>query len=372
MAIAVAPPPGGAMRLRVRQHGTCGFSLMDGGTMDDRLFEGNEELAERLEMAREAVSMSAEADQLLEALQDDIVEDVIAGEYVGGPDEGIPIEGDAEEGVVEGAVGGTAGVQQGLPPVVRTEPRPIEGRLTTPIVRVPREIEQCTGIVVHGHRLRSFIYTTDVAIIRNTNADAILAVYPFTGHPVITQAIISVARAPVFTGVGGGTTTGQRVFELAMFAEMQGVQGVVLNAPAPVETIEHVAGIIDVPIVATILEWDDVARAKVAAGASIVNVAAGRETANVVRRLREEYPDLPVIATGGRTGASILETIEAGANAISWTPPAAQDLQGSMMDSYRAGELGPGHGDAASGSAAADDMAAKKAKLSSWFAARGM
>ena len=215
--------------------------------MDDRLFEGNEELAERLEMAREAVSMSAEADQLLEALQDDIVEDVIAGEYVGGPDEGIPIEGDAEEGVVEGAVGGTAGVQQGLPPVVRTEPRPIEGRLTTPIVRVPREIEQCTGIVVHGHRLRSFIYTTDVAIIRNTNADALLAVYPFTGHPVITQAIISVARAPVFTGVGGGTTTGQRVFELAMFAEMQGVQGVVLNAPAPVETIEHVAGIIDVP-----------------------------------------------------------------------------------------------------------------------------
>ena len=30
-----------------------------------------------------------------------------------------------------------------------------------------------------------------------------------------------------------------------------------------------------------------------------------------------------VIATGGKTGDSILETIEAGANAISWTPPAA-------------------------------------------------
>lgn len=353
--------------------------------MDNRLFEENGELAERLEMAREAVSMSAEADQLLEALQDDIVEDVIAGEFVEGAcvaeaDGGISTAEGVEEGVVEDSAGGV-GIPQSLPPVVRTEPRPIEGRLTTPIVRVPREIEQCTGIVVHGHRLRSFIYTTDVAIIRNTNADAILAVYPFTGHPVITQAIISVARAPVFTGVGGGTTTGQRVFELAMFAEMQGVQGVVLNAPASVETIEHVAGIIDVPIVATILEWDDVARAKVAAGASIVNVAAGRETANVVRRLREEYPDLPVIATGGRTGDSILETIDAGANAISWTPPAAQELQGSMMDSYRAGELGPGHGSAASGAAApgaaagdvsADDAAAKKAKLSSWFAARGM
>lgn len=332
--------------------------------MDDRLFEGNGELAEKLEKAREAASMSAEVDQILEALQDDAAGDAIAVELDAGTSEGAAA-GEGFEGAVVEEV--PDAVLQDMTPVVRSEPRPIEGRLTTPIVRVPREIEQCTGIVVHGHRLRSFAYTTDVAVIRNTNADAILAVYPFTGHPVITQAILSVARAPVFTGIGGGTTTGQRVFELAMFAEMQGVQGVVLNAPAPVETVEHVVGIVDVPIVATILDWDDVARAKVAAGASIVNVAAGRETANVVRRLREECPDLPVIATGGKTGESILETIEAGANAISWTPPAAQDLQGAMMDSYRAGEPGLGHG-----GPNRDEVAAKKAKLSSWFAARGM
>ncbi len=312
------------------------------------MFEEDEEFAEfaeRLEKAREAVSMSAEADQLLEELQEDTVGDIIKEE------------------------------QESLPPAVRPEPTPIEGRLTSTLVHVPREIEQCTGIMVHGHRLKSFIYTTDVAVIRNTNADAVLAVYPFTGHPVITQAIVSVARAPVFTGVGGGTTTGQRVLELAMFAEMQGVQGVVLNAPASVETVEHVATMVDVPVVATILDWDDVARAKVEAGARIVNVAAGRATADVLRRLREEYPNLPVIATGGRSGESILETIEAGANAISWTPPSVQDLQGSMMDAYRAGELAPGHGgDAGHGDAGRDSagIGGGTSKLSSWFAARGM
>ena len=40
------------------------------------------------------------------------------------------------------------------------------------------EIEGCTGIMVRGHRVRSFAYSTDVAVIHNTNADAILAVYP--------------------------------------------------------------------------------------------------------------------------------------------------------------------------------------------------
>ena len=242
------------------------------------------------------------------------------------------------------------------------DPAPIEGRLSSGAVRVPPEIERCSGIVVHGQRIRSFAYSTDVAVIRNTNADAILAVYPFTGHPIITQAILSVAKAPVFTGVGGGTTTGQRVLELAMFAEMQGVQGVVLNAPAPVETVRQLAGVVDIPVVATILAWDDVARAKVDAGARIINVAAGRATADVVRALREEMPELPVIATGGRKPESILATIEAGANAVSWTPPDAQELQGSMMDAYRAGEKGH----------AGEAAATERPRLSAWLAEKGL
>lgn len=267
------------------------------------------------------------------------------------------------------------------------EPVHIEGRLSSSAARVPEEIEGCTGIVVRGHRIRSFAYSTDVAVIHNTNADAILAVYPFTGHPMITQAILSVAKAPVFTGVGGGTTTGQRVLELAMFAEMQGAMGVVLNAPSTIETVQHVATVVDIPVMATITQWDDVARAKIEAGARIINVAAARETPNVVRQIREEYPDLPVVATGGTKPSSILRTIEAGANALSWTPPSAQELQGAMMDRYRDDpELAAGGGSAHGGEGPAADSAGEAgdpsatgsipvhpvSKLSSWLAEKGI
>ena len=81
----------------------------------------------------------------------------------------------------------------------------VEGRLTSPNARVPEIITQrCGGITVKGHTLKSFAYTTDAVIIRNTNANAILAVYPFTGEPVITQALLTVAQMPLFVGVGGG------------------------------------------------------------------------------------------------------------------------------------------------------------------------
>ena len=78
----------------------------------------------------------------------------------------------------------------------------IEGRLSSPNARVPAVISQhCGGITVKGHTLKSFAYTTDAVIIRNTNANAILAVYPFTGEPVITQALLTVAQMPLFVGV---------------------------------------------------------------------------------------------------------------------------------------------------------------------------
>lgn len=112
-------------------------------------------------------------------------------------------------------------------------PNPIENRISSSAARVPDIISCTSGITVQGRQLHSFAFTTDAAIIRNTNADAILAVYPFTGEPVITQALLTAAQAPLFVGVGGGTTTGPRVIQLAMMAEMQGAAGVVLNAPAP-------------------------------------------------------------------------------------------------------------------------------------------
>ena len=83
-------------------------------------------------------------------------------------------------------------------------PNPIENRISSSAARVPDIISCTSGITVQGRQLHSFAFTTDAAIIRNTNADAILAVYPFTGEPVITQALLTAAQAPLFVGVGGG------------------------------------------------------------------------------------------------------------------------------------------------------------------------
>ncbi|KFF31035.1 dioxygenase [Bifidobacterium bombi] len=222
----------------------------------------------------------------------------------------------------------------------------IENPLSSGMARVPSGIERSSGVVLQGRRLRSFAYSTDVAVIRNTNADAILAVYPFTGQPVITQALITVAQAPVFVGVGGGTTTGARVIELAVFAEMQGVSGVVLNAPAPPQTVQEVAMSVNIPVMATVIDFNDDVKRKIEAGARIINVAAGKRTAEVVYEIKQRYPEIPLVASSGGSETSIRQTIEAGANALSWTPPSAQDLQKSMMASYRAGQ-GP-HGAEAS------------------------
>ena len=44
--------------------------------------------------------------------------------------------------------------------------------------------------------------------------------------------VLNCSDVPVFCGVGGGTTTGKRVVNLAEDAEFQGAMGVVVNAPS--------------------------------------------------------------------------------------------------------------------------------------------
>ncbi len=203
---------------------------------------------------------------------------------------------------------------------------------------VPREIDECSGILVFGKHIKSLLFSTDVALIRNSNADAVIAVYPFTPQPVISQAILLVADVPVFCGVGGGLTCGTRAVAMAVEAEKQGATGVVLNAPTPNETIERLAGYLDVPIVVTVASDGTDIDGRLLAGADIFNVAAGKRTAALVARIRDEYPGVPIIATGGSTPGSILATIEAGANAITWTPPSCAELLGGVMDNYRQGK----------------------------------
>ncbi|MBW8381742.1 MAG: hydrolase [Youngiibacter sp.] len=211
----------------------------------------------------------------------------------------------------------------------------IMGTFRSHIIEVPDVIRKCSGVRIFGKRVKSFIFTTDVAIIKNTDADAVMSVYPFTPQPVITQSLVSASDVPVFCGVGGGTTTGKRVVNLALDAEFKGAMGVVLNSPTSNETIKAVREVIDIPIVITIISDKDDFEGRLEAGATIFNVSGARDTARIVRVIRERYPDLPIIATGGPTDESILETIEAGANAITWTPPSGTEIMRRLMEKYR-------------------------------------
>jgi len=209
------------------------------------------------------------------------------------------------------------------------------GNLRSHMIHMPQVISKCSGILVLGKRIKSIVFSTDVAIIRNINANAVIAVYPFTPQPIITHALMLAADIPVFCGVGGGTTTGERVVQLALDAEFQGAMGVVVNAPTPNETIRKIRQMVDIPIIVTVVSENDDISGRIEAGTSILNVSAAANTAKLVRRLREEYPQAPIIATGGPSDESIEQTIEAGANAITWTPPTNGELFKGMMERYR-------------------------------------
>ncbi|WP_238882244.1 hydrolase [Clostridium sp. YIM B02551] len=211
----------------------------------------------------------------------------------------------------------------------------IKGTLRNHVIEVPQVIRNCSGIKIFGKRIKSLLFTTDVAIIRNTNADAIIAVYPFTPQPVITEALVMAADVPVFCGVGGGITQGKRVINLALDAEFKGAMGVVLNAPTSNEIISKIRKTIDIPIIVTIVSENENIEERIESGATILNVSGGKDTAAIVRKIRSQFPEFPVIATGGPTEESVEETIKAGANAITYTPPLGADIMSSLMDRYR-------------------------------------
>ena len=209
-------------------------------------------------------------------------------------------------------------------------------RLRSRIIEMPKEIYQASGINVFGKRIKSIMFTTDVALIRNSNAQAIIAVYPFTPQFTIMKAIIDVASVPVFLGVGGGVTTGDRSAHIAFEAEQLGAYGVVVNAPISNEAIAKINQRIEIPVIATIASLEDDYIGKLNAGADMLNISAGANTAQVVETIRSEVGNVvPIIATGGPSGQAIQATTQAGANAITYTPPSSADIFAKVMDNYR-------------------------------------
>ena len=173
--------------------------------------------------------------------------------------------------------------------------------------------------MVNGRRIKSLVF----------------AVYPFTPQSAISHALINGSYIPVFCGCGGGTTKGLRTLSLTQDAEGQGAMGIVLNAPISDLNLLAVTKVVDIPVIITVVSEETDIAARLASGASILNVAAGPGTAALVRKIRRDFPEVPIIASGGNTEESIQATIAAGANAITFTPPSTAELFKSMMAKYR-------------------------------------
>lgn len=212
----------------------------------------------------------------------------------------------------------------------------IESSLRKKPVLVPKPIYNASGIRVQGTRIKSFVFSTDIAIIKNCNAQAVLAVYPFTPQLSIIQAIIQASSIPVFAGVGGGTTTGPRSINIALQAELLGAFGVVVNAPMKNDVIAEMYKALDIPIVATIASENDDVVGKINAGARILNISGGKNTPELIKKVRSLIgPEFPIIGTGGPTDEMIQTTIDSGANSITFTPPSNAELFTDMMQHYR-------------------------------------
>ena len=87
------------------------------------------------------------------------------------------------------------------------------------------------------------------------------------------------------------------------------------------DTIRAIKATVEVPVVYTVVSEKVDLESKLAAGIDFVNVSGADRTPAIVAEIRARYPELPVIATGGPTEETILSTIAAGANAITFTPP---------------------------------------------------
>ncbi len=121
---------------------------------------------------------------------------------------------------------------------------------------------------------------------------------------------------------------------------MQGAAGIVVNAPTASRVIRALRDTVDIPVIVTAVTADGIEE-RIRSGASIINVAGGYKTAEIVQAIRAKDADIPIIASGGDTDESVLATIRAGANAIVWTPPSNGEVFRAVMDAYREGKGHP-------------------------------
>lgn len=193
----------------------------------------------------------------------------------------------------------------------------------------------CKGLELQGKRIKTILYSTDLALIENNDADALLAVYPFTPSLNIIKTLIAFSDKPVICGIGGGLTQGDFAIEIAIEAQQLGAAAVIVNQPFKNEDITKLKPHLTIPIISSIstlnLDFD----ARIQAGVSCFNITGGANTLEIVAHLQRNYPNFPIISTGGKTFDSLQNIVNKKISAVILTPPSNAELFRTIMDTYR-------------------------------------
>jgi hypothetical protein len=110
----------------------------------------------------------------------------------------------------------------------------------------------CKGVSLGGVAVKSLLFSKDMALIENNDADAILAVYPFAPSKKIMKALISFSEKPVVCGVGGGMTQGKTSLEMAIAAEDMGAVAIIVNQPFQNKHIEAIKKRVSIPLISSV------------------------------------------------------------------------------------------------------------------------
>lgn len=195
----------------------------------------------------------------------------------------------------------------------------------------------CSGIQLGGLNVKTVLFSTDLALIDNNDAEAVLAVYPFPPSPKIMQSLVKFAGRPVICGVGGGVTQGKVAIDMALKAEEIGASAIIVNQPFKNQHIEKIKHRVSIPIISSVSVSNFNFRDRVNAGTDIFHVTGGNLTPSIVDKLAYAVPGFPVMATGGKSQEPLLMALKAGADAIVLTPPSTGELFRTIMDKYRMG-----------------------------------
>ena len=100
----------------------------------------------------------------------DMTEDPEVLTYPAADNEPLQLGGVGDDAAVDAAAAADRQVTTpGDVHVAPQMPAPIDGTLRQFALRVPSVIDECSGIMVFGKRIKSLVFSTDLAIIRNVS-----------------------------------------------------------------------------------------------------------------------------------------------------------------------------------------------------------